>query len=158
MALLISRVTDWLRGLFEWQRKAKVAKETKGQQFLKAFREQCASTIRPALQRIGEHLQSKGMQTRIEQSEERLAHDGRQESREEISLVLVMGDGYGRHVEMPHLSLWPDKYKEVVRLGQSTIVPGTGGYRGGIGSVKLDEVTEEFLEQKVVALVQKILR
>jgi hypothetical protein len=144
--------------LLEQQRKAKVAKEMTGQQFLIAFRERCASTIRPALQRIGEHLQSKGIKTRIEQWEERLAPDGRQESLEKISLILVMNDWDGIPFDMPNLSLCPDKYKEAVRLHKSTIIPSrSGGYSGPIGSVKLDEITEEFLEHKVLALVQQII-
>lgn len=147
--------------ILEAQKQAKVAKESNEEQFLRAFREKLTSTIKPAFERLRTYLDGKGLAARIEQSAERLSRDGRQESREEIALVLVVGgDSRPAHyrAELPHLALHPDKHRQVVDLHQSTMAPGRGGQSSGIGSVKLEQITEEFLEQKLLALLREVLK
>lgn len=147
----------------EQQRKAKVAQETKEQEFIRTFRERCASTIKPALERIAAYLSTKGMNAHIEYSEEAVGRDGRVQRREQIMLVLVLTAGqdaarYHRPDEMPHIAFWPDKHKGIVDVYQSTIGPGRGGQGGSIGSVRLDQLTGDFLEERVLSLVREVLK
>lgn len=146
----------------EEQRQVKVAKETKEEQFIRAFRERCAKIIKPALQRIGEYLLAKGMKTQVSETQESTGRDGRIDSREQIAIGLVItDDNEGRRpslYEYPFLALQADKHRQLVDLHQSTTAPGRGGISGGIGSVKLEDVTEALLEEKVLGLVREVLK
>lgn len=141
------------------EQQTKVARETKEQQFLKDFRERRTLTIRPTFEHISEYLHSKGMETRIGQSEETVGRNGKLDAHEEISFVLCVGDEGRLHhgFEQPHLTLRPNKHNWLVDIYESTLVPGRGGHSGGIGSVKLEEITQAFLEEKVRELVIEVL-
>src|SRR6185437_8001084 len=115
--------------------------------------EQCAKVIKPALERIAEYLRTKGMDARVSEAQERRGRDGRLEQREEIAIrLLIKSDEHpypGIH-EQPCFSLHPDKHKQLIDLWQSTMRPRGGGQSGGVGTVTLDQVTEELLEGKVL--------
>lgn len=114
------------------------------------------------MERIGQFLLSKGLKTRILETREQVGSDGKLESREEIALLLLTGDEpsrHGRTHDFAHVALQPDKHKGVVGIHESTIGPGIGGGQSGAaGTAKLDELTEEFLAQRVLAIVRRVLK
>jgi hypothetical protein len=141
-------------------RQVKVAKESAEEQFIRAFRERCTSVIKPALEQIAAYLATKGLRTTIAESQNQPGRDGRQETREQISLRVQVDDGGGYHAahEIPQLSLIPDKYKQEVTIHQSTISRGRSGMSGAIGTVSLEQVTEELLEKQVLTFVRELLK
>jgi hypothetical protein len=144
----------------EQLRQVKVAKESAEEQFIRAFRERCTSVIKPAFEHISAYLATKGLKTAVAESQDQPARDGRQETREQISLRVQLDDGGGYHAahEIPQLSLIPDKYKQEVTIHQSTISRGRSGMSGAIGSVRLEEVTEDLLEKNVLTFVRELLK
>ena len=144
----------------EQRREAKAATETKEQEFVRTFREHCARSLKPALEQIAQHLGTKGMKTRIDEAYEQVGMHGGQSERTGLTIHLLMGEE-GRHYashEQPHLSLHPDKHRQLVTLIQSTIRPGAGGTSGSIGEFNLAQLTGEFLQQKVYELVAEVLK
>jgi hypothetical protein len=134
----------------EKEQQATATTKTRERQFLEEFREHRESTITPALRRIGEVLSSTGMRT-----------DVRPESAEGITFVLFVADqgSSGRgNLEQPFLALRPDASRGLVNIEQSTHGPGGGGARGPLHSVKLQQLTEEFLEDTILALVRQVLK
>jgi hypothetical protein len=144
----------------EQLRQVKVAKESAEEQFIRAFRERCTSVIKPAFEHISAYLATKGLKTAVAESQDQPARDGRQETREQISLRVQLDDGGGYHAahEIPQLALIPDKYKQEVTIHQSTISRGRSGMSGAIGSVRLEEVTEDLLEKNVLTFVRELLK
>jgi hypothetical protein len=144
----------------EQLRQLKVAKESAEEQFIRAFRERCTSVIKPAFEHIAAYMATKGLKSAIAQSQDQPARDGRQETREQISLRVQLDDGGGYHAahEIPQLSLVPDKYKQEVTIHQSTISRGRSGMSGAIGSVRLEQITEELLEKSVLNFVRELLK
>jgi hypothetical protein len=144
----------------EQLRQVKVAKESAEEQFIRAFRERCTSVIKPAFEHISAYLATKGLKTAVAESQDQPARDGRQETREQISLRVQLDDGGGYHAahEITQLALIPDKYKQEVTIHQSTISRGRSGMSGAIGSVRLEEVTEDLLEKNVLTFVRELLK
>jgi hypothetical protein len=146
----------------EQLRQVKVAKESAEEQFIRAFRESCTSVIKPAFEHIGAYLATKGLKSAIAESQDQPGRDGRQETREQISLRVQLDDddgrGYRAAHEIPQLSLIPEKYKQEITIHQSTISRSRGGMSGAVGTVRLEQVTEELLEQKVLNFVRELLK
>ena len=144
----------------EQLRQVKFAKESAEEQFIGAFRERCTSVIKPAFEHIAAYMATKGLKTAIAESQDQPGRDGRQETREQISLRVQVDDGGGYHAahEIPQLSLIPDKYKQEVTINQSTISRGRSGVSGAIGSVRLEQITEELLEKSVLNFVRELLK
>jgi hypothetical protein len=144
----------------EQLRQVKVAKEAAEEQFIRDFRERCTSVIKPAFEHLAAYLATKGLKTAIAQTQDQPGRDGRQETREQISLRVQLDEGGGYHAahEIPQLSLIPDKYKQEVTIHQSTISRGRSGMSGATGSVKLEQVTAELLEENVLTFVRELLK
>src|SRR5579863_2374849 len=74
------------------QRQAKAAKESSEDDFERAFKERCDTSISSAFGKIGEYLKGKGLATRIERTGERRGRDGKVEHQSAITLRLLIGN------------------------------------------------------------------
>jgi hypothetical protein len=146
----------------EQQRQVHLAKETAEEQFMNAFADRTRTIVRPAFERIKAFLASKGLRTTIFESHERVARDGRVESREEIGLRVLLDPedehGYRPAHEYPHLSLLPEKHTQEVTIHQSTSGRGRSGQSGSVGSTKLEQFTDDYLDQRVLTFVCELLK
>jgi hypothetical protein len=141
------------------ERQAKAAKERLEDEFERLFKERCDTSITSAFGRLGEYLKSKGLKTRVEQTQERRGRDGTLQHQSAIKLRLLIGDEE-RHYpeyEQPHLSLVCDKGKQLVHINESTTTLQPGGHSNTVASVKIEQLTEEFLQQQVLQLLQQVL-
>jgi hypothetical protein len=148
----------------EEQRQAKVARESRAEGFVRTFKEHCARSLRPVLEQVGQYLSTKGMETRIEETDEGAAADGKQHTALTLRLLMGAEERHYRAHEQPHLSLICDKHRQLVTLHQCTMRPGSGGMigpvgmSGPVGEFKLEQLTEELLQQKALALVREVLK
>ena len=142
------------------QRQAKAAKESSEDEFERAFKQRCDTSISSAFGQIGEYLKGKGLKTRIERTEERRGRDGKVEHQSAITLRLLIGNEE-RHYpeyEQPHLSLVCDKGKQLVHVNESTTTLQAGGHSSTVASVTIEQLTDEFLQQKLLVLLQDVLK
>lgn len=117
------------------------------------FKTVLASVIRPVLESVGEHLKSAGHGYRISEGvrDEGYSTD----SRQRITFTLfVDGKQAGRPEDYPHFGFILEREKVIMH--QSTIGPGRGGSGGSIGDVRVDEITPELVEEKLLAFIQKL--
>jgi predicted nucleic acid-binding protein len=95
--------------------RAKEVRESQEEAFVRAFKERRSTLMKPALEQIAQHLESKGMRTRIEETDESYGHDGKQEKQTRILMSFQMSDSrseeprryYGSH-EQPYFSMSAD--------------------------------------------------
>lgn len=141
------------------ERQAKAAKESREDDFEREFKQRCDTSITSVFGQLGEYLKTKGLKTRVEQTQERRGRDGTLQRESAITLRLLIGDE-DRHYpqyEQPHLSLICDKGKQLVHVVESTTTLQSGGQSHTLGSVKIEQLTDEFLQQKVLQLLQDVL-
>lgn len=134
--------------------------ESKEEAFVRAFKERRTSFIKPALEEIAQYLQTKGMKTRIDETDENHSRDDRQQQRTAITIRFLTGDEklhYADH-EQPNVSFVCSKNEQLVKFIESTISLGSGGHSGEAGSVKLELLTDELIQQKVLAVVRAVLK
>lgn len=125
--------------------------------FLARFYAVSASVIKPAFEEIGAFATSKGLSSRIDERQDVTAHDGKH-TEASVSIHFYLGSDHHRPAhEYPHLSVMCSKYKQKVGLHQSTISPSRGGQGGSIGEFQLEDLSKEFIHDKVADLLQKIL-
>jgi hypothetical protein len=112
-----------------------------------------ASVIRPVLESVGEHLKSAGHEYKISEGARDEGYST--DSRQRITFTLFIdGKQAGRAEEYPNFAFILDREK--VGMYQSTIGPGRGGSGGSIGDVRVDDITPELVEEKLLAFVQKL--
>jgi hypothetical protein len=141
------------------ERQAKAVRESREDDFEREFKQRCDTSITSAFGQLGEYLKTKGLKTRVEQTQERRGRDGTLQRERAITLRLLIGDE-DRHYpeyEQPHLSLICDKSKQLVHIIESTTTLQSGGQSHTLGSVKIEQLTDEFLQQKVLQLLQDVL-
>ena len=141
------------------ERQAKAARESREDDFEREFKQRCDSSITAAFGQLGEYLKAKGLKTRVEQTQERRGRDGTLQRERAITLRLLIGDE-DRHYpeyEQPHLSLICDKGKQLVHIIESTSTLQSGGHSNIVASVRIEQLTDEFLQQKVLQLLQDVL-
>ena len=129
-------------------------KEDKATAFLQRFLTHRASVIKPALESIADYLRTKGVDSRIEEADDQHS----QQAAITISLPVATLDR-NKHPSMenqPHLSVICDKHAQLVRFHESTMSPTSGGHAGGAGEAKLEDVTEDLVHQKVLAVVKDV--
>ena len=134
--------------------------ESKEDAFVRAFKERRTSFIKPALEEIAQYLQTKGMKTRIDEIDESHSRDVREQQRTAITIRFLTGDEkshYADH-EQPNVSFVCSKSEQLVRFLESTISLGSGGHSGDTGSAKLELLTDELIQQKVLAVVREVLK
>jgi ATPase subunit of ABC transporter with duplicated ATPase domains len=134
--------------------------ESKEDAFVRAFKERRTSFIKPALEEIAQYLQTKGMKTRIDEIDESHSRDVREQQRTAITIRFLTGDEkshYADH-EQPNVSFVCSKSEQLVRFLVSTISLGSGGHSGDTGSAKLELLTDELIQQKVLAVVREVLK
>lgn len=142
------------------ERQAKAEKESKEDDFERAFKERCDTSISSAFGQIGEYLKANGLKTRIERTEERRGRDGKLEHQSAITFRLLIGNEeryYPEH-EQPHLSLICDKSQQLVHVNESTTTLQAVGHSSTVASVTIEQLTDEFLQQRVLVLLQELLK
>jgi hypothetical protein len=142
------------------ERAAKAAKEIREDEFERLFQHCCDTSIASAFEQLGEYLRTKGLKTRLEQTQERRGRDGTVQHQRAITLRLLVGDD-DRHYpeyEQPHLSLVCDKAKQLIDVIESTATLQSSGHTNAVGSVKIEQLTDEFLQEKVLLLLQEVLK
>jgi hypothetical protein len=142
------------------ERQAKAAKESLEDDFEREFKQRCDTSITSVFGQLGDYLKAKGLKTRVEQTHERRGRDGTLQHERAITLRLLIGDE-DRHYpeyEQPHLSLICDKSKQLVHIVESTTTLQAGGHSHILASVTIEQLTDEFLQQKVLQLLQDVLR
>lgn len=154
-----------LDGIFSAHRENQQKKEQAQQvrhdaeaDFLSKFLSVAESVIKPAFEEVGKYAESKGLKYLVDTQQDLVSHDGKSQSAS-VTLRFPMDDGraYRAFNEGPHLSVICNKSKKCVWLHQSTMSPSRGGMAGSIGEFKLDEVTPQFVHEKVADLLQKVL-
>lgn len=135
----------------------KSERERKEEAFLQAFYALQESTIRPTFEYIGEYIKTQGYEYRIDVRQESTGRDGQYNS-PEISLRLLVDSSTGHHLshEYPYFSVICEKRSQTVRFHESTMSPNRGGRAGGAGEAKLDEVTPELLQQKILNILREL--
>lgn len=142
------------------ERAAKAAKEIREDEFERLFQHCCDTSITSAFAQLGEYLRTKGLKTRVEQTHERRGRDGTMQHQKAITLRLLVGDD-DRHYpeyEQPHLSLVCDKSKQLIDVIENTTTLQSSGHTNAVASVKIEQLTDEFLQQKVLLLLEEVLR
>jgi hypothetical protein len=130
-------------------------KEDKATAFLQRFLAHRASVIKPALKSIADYLRTKGVDSRIEEADDQ---HSQQAASITISLPVATLDR-NKHPSMenqPHLTVVCDKHAQLVRFHESTMSPTSVGHAGGAGEAKLEDVTEDLVHQKVLAIVKDV--
>jgi hypothetical protein len=142
------------------ERQTKAAKESNEDDFERAFKVRCDTSISSAFGQIGEYLKTKGIKTRVERTEERRGRDGKVEHQSAITLRLLIGseERHYPEYEQPHLSLICDKIKQLVDVNESTTTLQAAGHSSTVASVRIEELTDEFLQQKVLVLLRDVLK
>lgn len=144
----------------ERRSQVQVEQESKEDAFVRAFKERRTSFIKPTLEEIAQYLQTKGMKTRIDETDETHSRDNSQQQRTAITIRVLTGDEqryYADH-EQPNVSVVCSKNEQLVKFIESTISLGAGGHSGESGSVKLELLTDELIQQKVLAVVRAVLK
>jgi hypothetical protein len=146
------------------RREAQSATEKKEREFLQAFDDRCVRSLKPTLEQIGQYLAARGIRTRIEQTQERIGQSGRKEQDTALVIYLaVTGEGLSNQSNVypserhPHFRLICDKTQQRVVIFQSTMGADGLGQSGEIGTVGLEELTPEFIEEKLLYVVKQIL-
>jgi hypothetical protein len=141
------------------ERQAKAAKEIREDEFERLFKQCCDTSISSVFEQLGEYLKTKGVKTRVEQTQERRGRDGTLHHQKAITLRLSIGDEDRRYpeYEQPHLSLICDKNRQLIDVVENTTTLQSGGHTDTVASVKIEQLTDEFLQQKVLLLLQEVL-
>jgi len=141
------------------ERQDKADKESREDAFEREFKQRCETSYASAFAQVGEYLKAKGLKTRVEQTQQRRGRDGTLQHQRAITLRLLIGGEdrqYPEH-EQPHLSLICDKGQQLVHIVESTTTLQSGGHSNTVASVKVEQLTDEFLQQKVLALLHEVL-
>jgi hypothetical protein len=148
----------------EARKTANQTKETEAEAFVRAFKEKRAAVFKPALEKISAYLGSQGVKSDVVESEEGSGRlGGPAPDPPSIELRLYMGDegvgssprAFARH-EQPHLAISANKSAKRAHFHENTVHPGAGGQSGGAGDYPLDQVTEDLIHEKALALVRKV--
>jgi len=133
--------------------------EDKAAEFLAAFEACRESVIRPAMLNAGALVKARGLEYAVESSEEAMHADGRRISSTMISMAFFRGErSGGRATEYPRVSFTCEKSREEIAVYMSTMSAlGGGGKSGPEGSVKLEQITEAFVEENILKLLSQIL-
>ena len=143
-------------------RAQQVATEKKQQEqtFLDDFNAHCAAVIRPALDALVAYVQGNGVRAEVEETKAGTESGGAVRPAS-IGIYFLIGDErlvhHGSHRDRPNFTIQCAERERKVHLFQSTIAPGRGGQSGSEGTGLLAEVTEEFIQKRVLALLKKIL-
>jgi hypothetical protein len=168
---LLKEIQDDLDAAFTLHRqklaqdhRTKLEHENADESFERDFKARRLSLMRPALEKISQYLEKQGMQSRIEDTDEVDANGVRSVQQTAISIHFETGDkpAPGRAPfdptdRKPYLSVVCNKHAQRVYFHESTVMPGSG-VTSSSGSVTLDELTEELIQRKVMAVVQAVLR
>lgn len=153
-----------LEGLFEihnskqrQQQKAVDERALRQAEFLERFYTATLEVFIPAFEELTAFARSKGLDARVDVGKEGIDGQGRPRAAY-AAIRFYMGKDLHRPAhEYPHLTIMCEKSSLATAIHKSTIAPGAGGQGGPVGQFQLDILTKEFLQQKVVELLQEIL-
>lgn len=164
------KVKDTLGKLFAQDRERKeqvAARENQREQDeasrLEQFNKLRDEIIQPALEEIAEFVRQQGWSAEVHFQEEKARTDrGRATGsfdppRIGIFFARTGNPRWWSH-ETPHFSVIANKREGSVNFHASTIGEGHGGSSGGQGSVAIGELTKEFLQERVTAYLEKLMR
>ena len=139
---------------------AATEKKQQDQDFLDEFNAHSAAVIRPTFDALAAFVQRKGVRAEVEEMKASAEPGGASRSAS-IGIYFLIGDERlvlpGSQRDRPHFTIQCAERERKVLFFQSTIAPGRGGQSGGEGSGLLAEVTEEFIQKRVLALLKKVL-
>lgn len=132
--------------------------------FLEAYKAKVADVVRPAFQEFADYIAPHGWTAVIENTDEippqidrrGYATGGRGAS---IALKFSRSDrprDRGDSLSDPGFTIGCAKSARTVQFHENTILPGSGGSAGGAGSAKLDELTPDFVQTRLVAFFKKM--
>jgi len=124
--------------------------------FLEQFAAKAKSTIRPAMEAIGELLKTRGHDYEICERSEALEDDGRRQAALIEFRVYTKGQrpSYSDEQHCPHVAFIADA-KNIVHVFESTLMPDRGGSAGGAGEYDLHKVTAALVEEHIVTVLEK---
>ena len=141
------------------QLKAQIKAKNKTDKFIEEFKEAIIETIRPSLENIKLHLDKRKMPCRIEEDINEITHNGKERH---IFISIYFNISPNKHVgclnEYPHVSFACDKYSKQINVSESTIGPNHGGRMGPVGNFKISDITEKFIQSKVMKVLKEIYR
>lgn len=139
------------------QAQAQIKAGDEESEFVEKFKEIASTIIKPTLDNIKSLLSQRGRESRIDEQEDSVTHD-QKEQKTAVSIYFnVSQDKYvSRLYEYAHVTFYCDKRGKVVQVHESTMSPGRGGHSGSAGSFSIDEVTEDTVKQKVMKVLKEI--
>lgn len=144
----------------EKAKKQKSERECQEEAFLQAFYEHQEKVIIPAFEDMGSYINKKGYKFKIDVQKE--SSEGQGKTNDARATIRFLVDsttvGYVRDHEFPHFSVICNKSARNVCFHQSTISPGRGGTARSIGEAKLEDVTADFLHEKLVNLLSEVFK
>ncbi len=155
-----SALDEILRKRKDAQDAARVAAEKRTSAedaFLGRFAQHREAVIRPSMTAFGDYLTGHGCAYEIMDPESR---DGSRVPFAAITFYLFPGGRSYQHRnhDYPKLSVIAEAREQKVRLDQSTMAPGKGGQAGSIGTFPLEQITPQFIEERLVDLAREALR
>jgi hypothetical protein len=124
--------------------------------FLEQFTAKAKSTIRPAMEAVGELLKTRGHDYEIRERGETREDDGRRHVALIEFRVYPKGQrpSYSDENHCPHVAFAAEG-KNNVLVYESTMMPNRGGSAGGAGEYDLQKVTAAVVEKHIVAVLEK---
>jgi len=100
---------------------------------------------------------TRGRKCRVEEEHEIVSHDGKEQPASLSIYFDVSPDAYVLRLhEYPHVSFYCDKHSKVVQVHESTSSPERSGHSGPAETLRLDEVTEDAVKQRVLKVLKAI--
>jgi hypothetical protein len=133
-------------------------KDNSERAFLERFHLLRESLIKPVFREVGQLVKGRGYDYRIGSLDERRDASGRPEGPQiEISFLTdaAGADGEGPY---PKFTVIAEKYAAKLRFRESTIMPGRTGRSGDAGESTVDDLTQELLERRLVALLREVFK
>lgn len=127
---------------------------------LRNFLEICENIIRPAMTEFGEYIKRRGLYYQIF-SEEDGYYEGKTQRPREASITVNFAPDsqlQGPIYNYPHFKVGFDKALDRVWFYESTVMPNRDGHSGEAGEAALSHLTEEFIQEKLLALFARVFR
>lgn len=130
---------------------------------LEQFNTLKSEVIRPAFQEIADFVTEQGWAVEIHEEGEKARRDrGRETATFDPPRIGLYFARSGKPKpwshQTPHFSAIANKRDGTVMLHASTIGEGHGGSAGGQGSAAMEDVTTDFLHERITAYLEKLMR
>jgi hypothetical protein len=126
---------------------------------LKQFLDLRDSVIRPAMEKMHDYLKRRGFDSEIIVEDEGFKTVHGQPTMMPSSIKMKLGPAVrASNAQAPYLMVACDKARARVDFRFSTFSAGAGGESGSSGEAGFDEVTEDLIQRKLLAVIEKIVR